>query len=111
STTTKRPGKRVEPGQPPSRKPPSQRRLTPIGPRLRQRDLAADTAGADEHRVRPAALHIQDLQPLPVQRMERVSDNYKTRRITGRRGTMPPPSECRAASAWHGLMPSRCTHA
>jgi len=68
----------------------AQRRLAPVGPRLRQRDLAADTARADEHRVRPAALHIQDLKPLPVQRVERMGDNHKTRRVTGQRGTMPP---------------------
>src|SRR5213078_1846525 len=99
STTAKGTGKRVEPGQALGRQPAAHRRLAPVGPRLRQRDLPADTARADEHRVRPAALHIQDLKPLPVQRMERMSDNHETRRVTGRRGTMPPPSESTAASA------------
>src|SRR6185437_15910397 len=91
STTTQGTSKRVEPGQPFSRQPASQWRLTPVSPRLRQRDLAADTARAYEHRVRPAALHIQDLKPLPVQRMKRMSDNHETRKVTGQRGTMPPP--------------------
>src|SRR5207244_6747133 len=86
---------RVEPGQALGRQPAAHRRLAPVGPRLRQRDLPADTARADEHRVRPAALHIQDLKPLPVQRVERMGDNHETRRVTGRRGTMPPPSEPR----------------
>ena len=45
-------------------------RLTPVGPRLRQRHLPAEPACADEYRGRPAALGIQDLQPLPVQRVE-----------------------------------------
>ena len=96
STTAKRPGKRVEPGQALGRQPAGHRRVTPVGPCLRQRDLAADTARADEHRVCPAALHIQDLKPLPVHRVERMSDNHETRRVTGRRGTMPPLSARRA---------------
>jgi hypothetical protein len=40
-----------------------------------------------------------------------VRDDDKTRRITGRRGTMPPPSECRAGGVSHGLMLSVCTRA
>src|SRR6516225_549012 len=92
STTAKRTSQRVELGQAFGRQPAGQRRLAPVGPRLRQRDLTADTARADEHRVRPAALHIQDLEPLPVQRVERMGDDHETRRITGRRGTMPPLS-------------------
>jgi hypothetical protein len=84
---------------PTRRQPAGQRRLTPVGPRLRQRDLAADTARAHEHRAGPAAFGKKNLQPLPLQRMERMSDNNKSRRITGRRGTMPPLSRCRAAGA------------
>ena len=91
STTAKRTSQRAELGQALSRQPARQRRLTPVGPRLRQRYLAADTAGADEHGVCPAALHIQDLEPLPVQRMKRMGDNYETRRVTGRRGTCHAP--------------------
>src|SRR5208283_68774 len=72
-------------------------------PRLRQRDLAADAARAHENRVRATALHIQDLKPLPVQRMERVSDNYRTRRITGNNGTMPCPSAPRGFSFRHAI--------
>src|SRR5438477_514282 len=49
--------------------------------------------------------------PLPVQRMERMSDNHETRRVTGRRGTMPPPSARRAPAlprhaAWGSPPPS-----
>jgi hypothetical protein len=43
--------------------------------------------------------------------VERMSDDNETQIITGRRGTMPPPSEFRAALASHGLMPSVCTRA
>ena len=68
STTAKGTGKRVEFGQPRGRQPTAQRRLTPVGPCLRQRDLPADTARADEHRARPPAPDIQDLQPLAGQR-------------------------------------------
>ena len=56
--------KRVEPGQALSRQPVSQRRLAPVGPRLRHRDLAADAARAHEHHADPAAPGIQHLQPL-----------------------------------------------
>src|SRR6266849_8316872 len=75
------------------------RGLTPVGPRLRERDLPAEPARADEDRGRAALLDEKNLQPLPRQRVERVSDDDKTRRITGRCGTMPPPSEFRAAAA------------
>jgi len=89
STTLEIARQRVEFGQPLGRQPVRQRLLAPVGPCLRQRDLPAEPARADEHRVRPAALGIQDLQPLPVQRVERISDNHETRRVTGQRGTMP----------------------
>jgi hypothetical protein len=56
--------KRVEPGQALSRQPVSQRRLAPVDPRLRHRDLAADAARAHEHHAGPAAPGIQHLQPL-----------------------------------------------
>ena len=58
--------KRFEPGQALSRQPVRQRRLAPVGPRLRHRDLAADAARDHEHHVGPAALGIQHLQPLPL---------------------------------------------
>ena len=74
---------RFEFGQPLGRQPAAQRRLTPVGPRLRQRDLPADAARANEHCARPAAPGIQDLQPLAGQRVERMSDNDETRRTTG----------------------------
>ena len=71
-------------------------RLTPIGPRPGHRHLATDTTGAHEHRIPRPALDEQNLQPLPTQRMEGMRDDNKTQTITGRRGTMPPPSECLA---------------
>src|SRR5437773_9313075 len=35
---------------------------------------------------------IENLEPLPVQRVERMGDNHKTRRVTGSNGIMPRPS-------------------
>jgi hypothetical protein len=67
-------------------------RLTPIGPGPGHRHLATDTTGTHEHRIPAPALDEQHLQPLPTQRMKRMRDNNKTQTITGRRGTMPPPS-------------------
>jgi hypothetical protein len=54
--------------------------------------LATDTAGTHEHRVPGPALDEQHLETLPVQRVERVSDDDETRIVTGRPVTMPPPS-------------------
>src|SRR5206468_6308284 len=112
STTLKIARQHVELGQPPSRQPVSHRRLAAVSPHLRQRDLPADAAGAHEYRVRPTALHIQDLKPLPPERMERVRDDNETQEITGRYGTMPPPSEspiCGASPirrAWGSCVPA-----
>src|SRR4029079_6084058 len=60
-----------------------------------------DTTGAHEHQVPAPALDEQHLQPLPTQHMEGMRDDNKTQIITGRRGTMPPPSQCPAAAAAH----------
>ena len=68
-------------------------------PRQRHRDLATDTAGTHEYRVPGPALDVENLQPLTDQRVERMSDDNETQIVTGRRGTMPPPSESRAALA------------
>src|SRR5271168_2691682 len=65
--------------------------LTTIGPRLRHRDLATNTAGTHQYRVPGPALDVENLQPLPDQRVERMSDDNETQIITGQRGTMPPP--------------------
>lgn len=97
STTAHVPRQRVELCQALSRQPPLSRGLAAVSPRLRQRDLPADPARAHEDRVPAAALGVENLQPLALQRMKRVSDDYETRRITGRPGIMPWPSECRAS--------------
>ncbi len=104
-----RPDQRVEPGQPLRRQPAGRRRLAPVGPRPRQRDLPADTTRTDKHHGRAAPLDEQDLEPLTAQRMERVRDDNGTRKVTGRCGTMPPPSEflvsgiSRCFSPWGSL--------
>ena len=90
---------RGERGQTRHRQPMLRRWLTTIGPRLRHRDLATDTAGTHEYRVPGPALDVENLQPLPDQRVERMSDDNETQIVTGRRGTMPPPSESTTASA------------
>jgi hypothetical protein len=74
-------------------------RVTAVSPRQRHRNLATDTAGTHEYRVPGPALEVQNLQPLTDQRVERMSDDNETQIITGRRGTMPPPSESTTASA------------
>jgi hypothetical protein len=91
---------RGERGQTRHRQPMLRRRPTPIGPRLRHRNLATDTAGTHEYRVPGPALEVKNLQPLPDQRVERMSDDNETQIITGRRGTMPPPSEYPADGAY-----------
>src|SRR5580693_6047137 len=53
-------------GQPLSRQPVRQRRLTPVRPRLQQRDRPVDTTPADENHAVITALGEQDLQPLPA---------------------------------------------
>jgi hypothetical protein len=68
------------------------RRLTPVSPRPRHRHLTTDTTGAHKHRIPAPTLDEQHLQPLPTQRMKGMRNNNKTQTITGRRGTMPPPS-------------------
>jgi hypothetical protein len=90
---------RGERGQTRHRQPMLPRWHTPIGPRLRHRNLATDTAGTHEYRVPGPALEVENLQPLPDQRVERMSDDNETQIITGRRGTMPPPSEYPADAA------------
>jgi hypothetical protein len=75
--------------------------LTPIGPRPEQRHLTTDTTATHKHRVTTPALDEQHLQPLTTQRMKRMRNNDKTQIITGRRGTMPPPSECLKLSLRH----------
>src|SRR6476469_6185072 len=67
-------------------------RVTAVSPSQRHRNLATDTAGTHEYRVPGPALEVQNLQPLTDQRVERMSDDNETQIITGRRGTMPPPS-------------------
>src|SRR6266540_5585847 len=89
---------RLELGQTPGRQPMRPGRLTTIGPRPRHRHLATDTAGAYEHRVPAPTLDEQHLQPLPTQRMERMRDDNRTQIITGRRGTMSPPSAPQGSS-------------
>src|SRR6266508_6156247 len=89
----------LELGQTPGRQPMRPGRLTTIGPRPRHRHLATDTAGAYEHRVPAPTLDEQHLQPLPTQRMERMRDDNRTQVITGRRGTMSPPSGSTAAAS------------
>ena len=76
-----------------------QRQLTPVRPRLRQRDRPVDTTPADEHHPVITALGEQDLQPLPAQGMERVGDYDETQTIIGLYGTMPPPPESTTAAA------------
>src|SRR4051794_31033510 len=66
--------------------------LATIRPRPRQRDLTTDTARAHEHRVPGPALDEQHRQPLATQRVKGMRDDYKTQIVTGRSGTMPPPS-------------------
>jgi hypothetical protein len=73
----------------PPRRPPT------IGPRPRHRDLTTDTAGTHKHHVPGSPLDVENPQPLPPQRMKRVSDDNKTQIITGQGGSMPPPSEYR----------------
>src|SRR6476660_10607151 len=74
------------------------RRIAPVGPRLRQRDLPADRPGAHEYPAGAAALDEQNLQTPPVQRMERMGDNGETQIVTARSVTMPPPWAPRASS-------------
>jgi hypothetical protein len=69
------------------------RRIAPVGPRLRQRDLPADSPGAHEYPAGAAALDEQNLQTPPVQWMERMGDNGETQIVTARSVTMPPPWE------------------
>ena len=75
-------------------------RVTAVSPRQRHRNLATDTAGTHEYRVPGPALEVKNLQPLTDQRVERMSDDNETQIITGRRGTMPPPSEYPADGAY-----------
>src|SRR6478736_4513590 len=80
-------------------------RVTAVSPRQRHRNLATDTAGTHEYRVPGPALEVENLQPLPDQRVERMSDDNETQIITGRRDTMPPPSgsttvAARSCRAW-----------
>src|ERR1700720_729333 len=84
-------------------------RVTAVSPRQRHRNLATDTAGTHEYRVPGPALEVKNLQPLTDQRVERMSDDNETQIITGRCGTMPPPSEYRADAACR--WPSECTRA
>ena len=109
STTLDRACRREQLGQPLDRQPMRPRRLATIGPRPRQRDLTTDTAGAHEHRVPGPTLDEQHLQPLPDQRMERMRDDNKTQIVTGRRGTMPPPSEFLVGAVCH--WPWECARA
>jgi hypothetical protein len=68
------------------------RRFTAVGPRPRQRHLPADPAGADKHSLPAPSLDVENLQSLPDQRVERMGDDNKTQTITGRGGSIPPPS-------------------
>jgi hypothetical protein len=83
---------RVERRQPLNTQPMRHRRLAAVRPRPRQRHLTAETTRADEHHRIATPLDEQDLKPPPIQRMERMSNDNKTRRIIGRRGSMPRPS-------------------
>src|ERR1700682_543591 len=91
---------RGERGQTRHRQSMLRRWLTTIGPRLRHRDLATETAGTHEYRVPGPALDVENLQSLPDQRVERMHDDNETQIITGQRGTMPPPSEYPADAAY-----------
>ena len=77
-----------------------QRRRRPVGPRHRQRHPPGRAALAHQHELRalPATLQ-DDRQPLPGQRVERMSDNNRVRNRarTRRTGPMRGPSGCRAA--------------
>jgi Transposase len=63
--------------------------------------LVAD--GSRPYRERPDHVSsekpVKDVQPLPVQRVKRMSDDDETPIVTGRGGSMPPPSGYPAA-AW-----------
>jgi len=76
------------------------RRIASVGPRPRHRHLATDTARTHEHRLPGPALDEQNLQTLPVQRMERMRDNDETQIATGQPVTMPPPWESRGRAVF-----------
>lgn len=77
---------------PSAEKPVPPRRLDPVGPRPGHRHLPVRTPGTDEHRVPGPPFDVENLEPLPPQRMERMSAGGETPIITGRCGSMPPPS-------------------
>src|SRR5262249_58449147 len=84
---------------PPRKKPPPGGGPHGVGPRPEARPppQRATLAGQDHLTAPPAGE--QHLHPLPAQRMERVRDDYKSRKVTGRPGTMPLPWGYRAGAA------------
>ena len=67
---------------------PLRRHRTAIGRRLIQLHVPPTTAIAHIHTTGGLTTHIQDLEPVPEQRMERMRDHQRTQKPVGRHSSM-----------------------